>query len=430
MRVRVRPHNLSGRLSVPGSKSHTIRAMLISTMAEGTSVIRNPLTSEDCLSAKRACAAFGASTEVIDGVWHVKGAGANLHVPDDVVDVGNSGTTLYFVAGMASLLADWTVLTGDWQIRRRPIRPLLRALEQLGGAGFTTRSQVDAPPVAVRGPIRSGTARLDGRLSQYVSAILLASPRVDGVVRVEVEQPREKPYLQMTVDWMKRQGIQIDYDEAGYRYFEVRGPQAYHPVEATIPSDWESVAFPLVAAVVTESELIIEDLDVDGTQGDAVIVDILQEMGADIVLDKEHRRLTVRGGRPLRGVTVDCSDIPDAVPILSVVACYAQGTTRLTGVEMVRVKETDRVAVMCQELSKMGARVEEDPSSMTIHGGHRLVGAEVESHGDHRVAMALAVAGLFAQGETVVEGAECASVSFPGYYELMNRVGAGYVTET
>lgn len=429
MRAHIRPHNLQGRVSVPGSKSHTIRAVVISTMSEGRSIIRNPLPSADCLSSMRACAAYGARTEIGERAWTVEGVGRHLHVPEDVVDAGNSGTTLYFVTAMATLIGEWSVLTGDWQIRRRPIVPLLRALQELDATAFTTRSHVDAPPVVVRGPMRPGTAHLSGKLSQYVSAILLAAPNVDGTVRVEVEQAREKPYLQMTVDWMTRQGIHVEYDRDRYRYFEVRGPQAYRPVDATIPSDWESVAFPLVAAAVTDSEVTIEDLDVGGNQGDAVIVDILKEMGADVQLDEDGRRLTITGGRKLRGITVDCSDIPDAVPILSVAGCFAEGVTRLTGVEGVRVKETDRVAVMREELGKMGARIEDDESTMTIYGGRPLTGATVDSHDDHRVAMSLAVAGLFARGETVLTRAECVSVSFPNFFALMNQLGAGFVTE-
>lgn len=427
MRAHVSRHQLEGRLSVPGSKSHTIRAVVISTLSEGESYIKNPLPSADCLSSIKACSAYGARAEIGKDLWTIHGVGRNLVVPADVVDAGNSGTTLYFVTAMAALLDQWSVLTGDWQIRRRPIRTLLRGLEELGATAFTTRRDVDAAPVAVRGPLHAGTVRMSGKLSQYISAILLSSPLLEGTTRIELEDVREKPYLQMTVDWMSRQRVKIDYDREKYRFFEVKGPQAYRTVDTRIPSDWESVAFPLVAAAVTNSRVTIEDLDLDGNQGDAVIVDILKEMGARIEVDHATRSLTVTGGSKLHGITVDCSDIPDAVPILSVAGCFAEGVTRLTGVEMVRAKETDRVAVMCRELTKMGAHIEEDPDKMTIHGGRQLSGAVVASHDDHRVAMSLAVAGLFAQGETVITEPECVSVSFPGFYEIMNRVGAGYV---
>ncbi len=427
MRAYASPSSLEGRLSVPGSKSHTIRAVIISTLSEGRSVITNPLPSEDCLSAIKACSAYGIHAETSKDKWTIEGVGRNLVVPSDIVDAGNSGTTFYFVTAMAALLDQWSVLSGDWQIRRRPVRALLRTLEDLGATAFTTRSAVDAAPVVVRGPLKAGTVKIGGNFSQFISAPLLVSPMIDGITRLEVENAKEKPYLQMTVDWMTQQGVKVDYDSKNYSYFEIKGPQAYHPVNARIPSDWESVAFPLVAAAVTDSKLTIEDLDLEGNQGDAAIVDVLQEMGANIHVDHEHNILTVIGGTKLHGITVNCSDIPDAVPILSVAASFAEGTTKLTGIEMVRAKETDRVAVMHQELAKMGAHIEETHDSMTIHGGHQLTGAAVLSHDDHRVAMALAVAGLFAKGETVVSDAQCASVSFPGFFEIMNRVGAGFV---
>lgn len=429
MKAYVKPGSVRGSLSVPGSKSHTIRAVMIATMAGGISRIANPLTSRDCRSAMKASAAFGAKTKMEEGLWTVEGLGGSYRTPDDVIDTGNSGTTLYFAAGLAALIDGYTVFTGDYQIRRRPIRELLAAFAQLGGGGFTTRRDVDAAPAVVQGPIRAGTARFCGRFSQFISSTLLAAPNLEGRTTVLVDSPIEKPYLQMTLDWMTRQGIKVDYVDPGYRRFEVCGRQAYLPVDARIESDWEGVAFPLAAAVLTDSDLVIGDLDLSGGQGDAAIVDILQKMGADIVVDQKSRSLRARGGKTLRGIEIDCSDIPDAMPILSVIGAGAEGETKLTHLESVRIKETDRVAVMAEELGKMGVRVEYDASTFTVHGGSPLAGARVRSHDDHRVAMSLAVAGLFAAGETVIEDAECVDVSFPGFYELMRGVGADYGTE-
>lgn len=420
--------NLSGRLSVPGSKSHTIRAVLISMMADGVSMIRNPLPSEDCVSATRAAKALGAKIKIEKGLWTVEGNPEGLKTPEDVIDCGNSGTTFYFVTAISGTLSDYVVLTGDYQIRRRPVKQLLGAISDLGAFAVTTRSDVDAAPVIVKGPMKPGRIVFGGKMSQYISGMLLASARLSGTTRIEVEQAIERPYLQMTVDWISEHGIEIDYDRDNYSFFEVRGPQKYKTVNSTIPSDWESVAFPLVAALVTDSELIIEDLDISGSQGDAVIVDIMKEMGGDVTLNGDGNYLTARGGNRLKGISIDCSDIPDALPILSVAACFAQGDTILTGVESIRVKETDRVEVMKRELSKMGASIEDRPDRMIIHGGKKLHGRKVESHDDHRVAMSLAVAGLFSDGVTEVSNAECVSVSFPGFFELMNTVGAGFET--
>ncbi len=428
MLARVKPGNLSGTLSVPGSKSHTIRAVLIAAMAEGKSFIHNPLPSRDCLSSMKAARAFGSVTEEMENLWTVEGLAGKLQVPEDVLDVGNSGTTLYFVAAMAALLEDWTVLTGDHQIRKRPIAPLIEALSELGAEGFTTRKGVKSPPAVLRGPIKSGTIHLEGNFSQYVSAVMLVSPLLEGTTRIEIANAIERPYLDMTAGWMEQQGITFDFDNENYKYFEITGPQKYKAVNSAIPSDWESVAFPLVAAAITDSEITIENLDLSGSQGDDQIVDVLKAMNADITLNREGSSLTVRGGSPLRGITIDCSDIPDAVPVLAVAGAFAEGTTTLTNVEMVRIKETDRVALMHQELAKMGVEVEETHGTLTIKGG-KVKGAAVDSHDDHRIAMALQVAGLAAEGETTVSEGECVAVSFPNFYEVMNSVGAEIITE-
>jgi 3-phosphoshikimate 1-carboxyvinyltransferase len=427
MKIKATKNNLDGILSVPGSKSHTIRAVLIATMAKGVSHIYNPLASRDCLSSLVVSKAFGADVKKLENEWVVEGVGKDLKVPDNVIDCGNSGTTLYFTAAMAGTIKDGaTVLTGDHQIRKRPIKILLDAMNALGGESFTTRNGSLACPAVIRGPIKPGTVTLNGRMSQYVSAIMLISPLLNGEMNILLEKPYEKPYLQMTVDWLEKQGITVDYDGENYRYFKIKGPQEYKAVNERIPSDWEGVAFPLVAALITDSKLVIEDLDLSGSQGDAVIVDILKEMGGNITVDKENNSLIAQGGNKLKGITIDCMDIPDAVPALSVAAAFAEGETKLTGIEMVRVKETDRVAVMQEELGKMGVKIEDDDSTMTIFGGSKLKGAEVDSHDDHRVAMALAVAGLAADGETVVKDAECCDVSFPDFYNIMNKVNANF----
>ncbi|MEA4884122.1 MAG: 3-phosphoshikimate 1-carboxyvinyltransferase [Clostridia bacterium] len=427
MKAIVRPGSMAGRLTVPGSKSHTIRAVCIAAMAEGRSAIGNPLASRDGAAAVEACRALGAKIEMAEGVWHVEGTGGRLHTPDNIIDCANSGTTLYFVTAMAATLPTWAVITGDEQIRARPILPLLEQLRNLGAEAFTTRGTTP-PPAIVRGPLKSGTVRFDGRFSQYVSSVLLAAPLADGTVRIEVADPKERPYLKMTVDWMTAHGIQVHYDRANYRSFEVTGPQAYQAVNEAIPSDWESVAFPLVASVITGSTLVIEDVDVSGGQGDAAIVDVLQRMGANLKLDAEKKTLTVEQSGKLQGVTINCSDIPDAAPILAVAGCFGRSPMRLEGLEMVRAKETDRVAVMKEEIAKMGGRVEDTHDTMTIYPA-ALRGAIVASHGDHRVAMALAVAGLAAEGQTTVTDAECHDISYPGFFESMNKLGAGFVLE-
>ena len=433
MKVVSKKQVLSGSITVPGSKSHTIRAGILASLASGTSVIRNPLPSADCLSCVDVIRAFGAEVKVEPGVWTVTAPEGGLKLPKQVVDVGDSGSVLYFMTPVAATIPGWTVMTGDASICTRPIRGLLDALKALGAEGFTTRPDSDASPAVVKGPFRAGPVRLEGNLSQYVSGIMIASTRIPGTTVIDLTNPKEKPFLKMTCDWLESVGVRVSWDPARLDHFEISGPQSCRPFDRQIPSDWEGVAFPLVAAVITGSRIEVAHVDCTGSQGDAAIVDILKEMGADLVLDHNRETLIVNGNggdsAPVRlhGGTFDCSGFPDAVPSLAVAACFAEGDTTFADIGVCRLKETDRITLMREELSKLGASVEEGPDYLVVHGtgGRGLHGGEVESHDDHRIAMALAVAGLAIPGGGVtVQDAECCAVSFPGFYEVMNGIGS------
>ena len=425
MILKTRKSSLYGTAAVPGSKSHTIRGVLLGAMAEGRTVLHRPLTSLDCKSALTVARAFGARVTEEGDTWIIDGCGGRLQVPEDCVDCGNSGSTVYFAASMAALAEGTTVFTGDEQIRRRPIRPVLEQICRLGGEAWTTRPDVDACPIVVRGKMKGGRAIYHKSLSQFVSSILMVAPLLEGDTEIINEDPLEKPYLQISLDWIDRFGGKIEQKDGGYSYFRIRGGQSYKGIEAEIPADWSGVAFPLVAGVVTKSRIEICGVDFLDSQGDKAVVDCLIAMGADIEKDVQGRRLIVRGGKKLHGgVTIDMSDIPDSLPALSVAAAFAEGSTTFKGLAHIRLKETDRVAVMEKELTKAGARVETGADTMTIHGGHTLVGTRVESHGDHRVAMALAVCGMFAEGTMEVGDSQCAAVSFPSFIPVMKALGA------
>lgn len=423
MRALVRASNLKGVASVPGSKSHTIRGVVIGTLAEGKTILKRPLYSEDTLSAVRACELYGAKIELKEDYWVVHGVGLDLKVPDDIVNAGNSGTTMYFMTGVAGLVKGWSVLTGDYQIRRRPIEELLVALRALGATAFRTRESIDAPPIVVKGSIRGGKVKLTGKFSQFLSSLLIVTPLVEGKTYIEVENPKEKPYIRMTLDWLKRAGAVVKYDRE-LRFFEIEGPQSYKPVDFSIPSDWGSLAFAMVAGVVTDSEIRFENVDLSLTQADSALLDILTSIGTDLEVNFSGNSILVKGGKDLKPFEADCSNSPDLFPILTVLGCFAKGESLIRGLETLKFKETDRVAVMVEELSKMGARMTLREDGLIINGTGVLKGAQVRSHNDHRVAMALTVAGLFAEGETIINDVDCVSVSFPNFFDLMISLGA------
>ena len=425
MIAKTNSHVLNGHAVVPGSKSHTIRAVLLAAMAEGKSEIYNPLTSFDCINAVNAAELFGADITAEQGVWTVEGTGGELKIPDNYLDCGNSGSVAYFATPMAALTNGYTFVTGDAQIRRRPIEETLAAIRELGGEAFTSRPGFSACPAIVRGKMAGGTAHFDGRLSQVVSGIMMTAPLLEGDTEIVIKNPKEKPYLQLTLDWMSRYGICVE-NPADFSYFKISGRNSYHGAKSVIASDWSSVAFPLVAGVITDSEITIDGVDFADSQGDKAVVDHLLTMGADITKKEEEHVLLVRGGKSLKsGIEIDMRDIPDSLPALSVAAAFAEGETKFVGLEHVRLKETDRVAVMETELRKMGADIETGSDYMVVHGGQRLYGTEVSSHNDHRIAMALMICGLWASGDTYVRDAQCAAVSFPNFFEMMNSLGAG-----
>jgi 3-phosphoshikimate 1-carboxyvinyltransferase len=421
MQLTVQPSRLQGAVDIPGSKSHTIRAVAIAALAEGTSVIEAPLVSADAEAAVRAYRALGARIEVGE-TWTVTGVGGQVATPDDVIDVGNSGATLYLALGAAALGSGQVVFTGDAQIRRRSAGPLLHALCDLGSRAFSTRENGCAP-IVVGGPLRGGHTAIACPISPYLSSLLVACPLADGDTEIEVVQLTERPFAQMTLDWLDRQGI--CYEAEGLERFRIPGGQSYHAFERRIPADFSSAAFFLCAAAVGDSEVLVCGLDMADCQGDKAIVDMLRAMGADIA--EESAGLRVRG-RGLHGAELDLNATPDALPVLAVTGCLAEGETRLVNVPQARLKETDRITVMREELQKLGGEVTELPDGLVIQGG-ALHGGPVEGHGDHRVVMALAVAGLYAQAPLTISTAEAVSVTFPGFVELMTSLGAEMATE-
>jgi 3-phosphoshikimate 1-carboxyvinyltransferase len=410
---------------MPGSKSHTIRAVAIASLARGRSRIREPLHSLDAQSAVRAYRAFGATIDDRDArVWTVDGIGGEPRVPEDVIDVGNSGTSLRIAAGSAALLPaaeGEAVFTGDHQIRRRPVGPLLDCLVDLGARGVSARRN-GCVPAMVGGRLSGGHTAIDATNSQYLTSLLLNCPLGDGRTVVRVTKLGERPYVEMTLDWLDRQGVR--YENEGFERFVIPGGQAFHAFDRAVPADWSSATFFLVAGALCDAEITLTGLDVNDTQGDRAVIDYLRAMGAQI--EVTGNAVTVRRAG-LKGIEIDLNATPDALAALAVAACFAEGTTRLVNVEEARRKETDRIRVMAAELRKLGGELEELPDGLVIHG-RTLHGGDVCGRDDHRIVMALSLAGLAGKAPVTVDSAESAGVTFPNFVDLMRSLGADMVT--
>ncbi len=378
--------------------------------------MKRPLISADTKATIYASEAFGAKISLNDEV-RIKGVSNNPKTPEDVINVLNSGTTLRFCSAVAAL-TDGAVLTGDASIRTRPNGPLLSSLSELGAEAFSIRGDGKAPLV-IKGKMRGGTANLNGGVSsQFLSALLIAAPLAESDTKIIIQGDlKSRPYAEITLDMLADAGVRV---EAKTQEFLVPGGQSYGLKSYTIPGDFSSSSYPLAAAAVTGSEVTVKGI-LPSRQGDSAIIDILGRMGAKVTWNRESGDLKIKGGN-LEGVEVDAGRTPDLVPTIAVLGALAKGKTVVKNAEHVRHKETDRLHAMAVELSKMGADIRERPDGLEITGG-KLHGASVHGYHDHRIVMALAVAG-FVAGGTRIDTAEAVDVSYPGFFDQMKEMGA------
>ena len=416
MVIKVNKSKPRGKVVIPGSKSHTIRALFIASMADGQSEIIKPLLSSDIMSAIDTCRALGAEISEETDKLIVKGTGGSIKAPEDVINVGNSGTTLRFGVACAALGHGYTVFTGDHQIRKRPLGPLIEALNKLGAHVVSTRCN-DSAPVIVKGPVNGGRTDLDCVTSQYLSALLISLPLIENDSEINILRLNETPYVEMTLWWLDKQ--KIKYSNNNFKSFRIIGGQKYNPFSIVIPGDFSSATFFAVLAAISGEEFILDNLDMSDPQGDRRVFDVLESMGAKVSV--QNNSILIKGDK-LKGMEIDMNSIPDALPAIAVAGCFAEGETRLVNVPQARLKETDRIHTMCQELKKMGASIEELPDGLVIKQS-RLRGCHVSGHYDHRVVMALTIAGLNAEGETTIDTAEAVNVTFPEFVDLIYRCG-------
>jgi len=420
MKLIVKKSRLKGTVAIPGSKSHTIRAVAIASLAGGQSLIHAPLDSSDTQAAVACYRALGAAIDTSNHkLWRVAGTNGKITPPKEIIDAGNSGTTLRIAMGSAALAPSdqTTTFTGDEQIQTRPVGPLIDSLNDLGAKCVSLKNNGKVP-VEIAGKLAGGVTEIAAYTSQYLSSLLLCVPLASEDTRIEVTMLNEPGYVQMTLDWLDKQ--QIEYENQQMRTFRIRGNQSYRAFEDAVAADFSSATFFLCAAALIADEVTLLGLDFTDSQPDKAVVDYLKAMGADIRIEPDS--VTVKAS-PLKGAEIDMNQTPDALPAMAVTAAFAEGTTRLLNVAQARSKETDRIKCMAEELKKMDVDVEELPDGLIIRGGKPRP-AELHGWADHRIVMALSLAGLKIDGECSIDTAEAISVTFPGYVELMRSVGA------
>ncbi|MEF8831214.1 MAG: 3-phosphoshikimate 1-carboxyvinyltransferase, partial [Halobacteriales archaeon] len=377
----------------------------------------------------RAVEAFGGQVEWReDGTLAVWGFGDAPGSPAEAVDCANSGTTMRIATAVAALAEGVTELVGDESLSDRPQGPLLDAIEQLGGSAKSATGD-GTPPLAVSGPIEGGKASIPGDVSsQFVTALLLAGAATPEGISITLETDlKSAPYVDLTLGVLE--SFDVDARSTPFGYV-VDGDQTYRPPAGGyhVPGDFSSMSYLLAAGAIAGDPEVTVTGARPSAQGDRVIVDVLERMGAGVEWDREEGTITVERS-DLSGIEVGVEDTPDLLPTIAVLGAVADGTTRITDCEHVRYKETDRVSGMAEELERLGVETDERQDELIIHGGEStLDGGMVNGRGDHRLVMALSVAALAAEGRSTVLGSEHIDVSFPNFYQVLDDLGAAVHT--
>ncbi len=420
-----------GVVRAPASKSSMQRAIACASLAEGGTVLRSPSRSADCLAALGVAEGLGAAVEDRGDLISIRGIGfekLRKRRPEDPgaalsLSCGESGLCLRMFSPIAALLDVPVELAASGSLRQRPVGMMAEPLKQLGALCDTASG---LPPVMVRGPLRGGRAKVDGsQSSQFLTGLLIALPLSDFDSELEVEGLASRGYVDLTISVMREFGVAVERDHA-YRRFSIKGRQAYRPSDYAIEGDWSGAAFLLVAGAIAAKnhQVEVEGLDARSHQPDRAILEALRDAGA--VIETEggqgaQGRVSAKK-RALSAFSFDANDSPDLFPPLACLALACEGESKIKGVGRLRGKESDRAAALSEELGKLGAHIAIEGDEMIVRGGQRLKAGTVDSRGDHRIAMAAAVASFLAEGPVAIEGAECVAKSWPGFYEDLAKV--------
>lgn len=417
MRVRIKgPQSVRGRVSAPGSKAYTHRVLLASLLSQGETLIKGGSECDDVLRTLEAIQSLGAKVQIQNGCVVAYGT-EKLTPSNKVIDCGESGATFRFLTAIAGTARTRTTLRASERLARRPLEPLLKAMETLG-ASTTISENREGSEVNVKGPLKGGETWIQGDISsQFISGLLFAAPMAATDVTIHVNGRLEsRPYVELSLDVLKRHGISIDVEGND---FHIPAPQAYTPASHDVPGDFSSAAFLIAGAGIAGEEISISGLNPGSIEPDVVFLKVIDQMSLDVKTAGQY--LEVRGSK-LEPFNFDATDNPDLVPPLEVLGCFAKGTSEIRGVKRLRYKETNRLQTIPDELQKMGASISVTDNAVKITG-EGLVGGELDSKSDHRVAMACAIASIGAIGDSSIRNAEVVSKSYPEFFQDLTQLG-------
>ena len=407
-------------VSVPGSKSYTNRALLIAALADGRSRLTGTLESDDTRHMAGALSALGVRIEIKgESILIVDGAGGRVPVPSAKLFVGNSGTAARFLTGYVSLGNGTYTLDGAPRMRERPIQDLIDGLRLLGVRARSLAGN-GCPPVVVNAAgLEGGLTQMPGdRSSQYLSALLMVSPYARNDVEIRVTGNLvSRPYIDMTLRIMRDFGVNVDTWDANV--FHVKAGQRYTPAEYPIEPDASNASYFFAAAALTGGRIKVRNLSRASAQGDVAFVDVLGRMGCAV--SNRPDGIEVRGPERLSGIDVDMNAMPDVVQTLCALAPFASGPVTVRNVANLRIKETDRIAAVAAELTKLGVRADTRPDELTVYPSARIRPAELDTYEDHRMAMSMALIGLRAPG-IAIRNPGCVDKSFPTYFQCLDKL--------
>jgi len=416
-----------GEFSPPPDKSISHRSVIFSSIAKGTSTVRNFLRASDTLSTVNAFRALGIDINDEGPTLTIQGKGLyGLSEPRDVIDCGNSGTTIRLLSGVLSGSPFFSVLTGDGSLRTRPMARVITPLS-LMGARIMARDSGRYPPMAIKGErLKPIVYEMPVASAQVKSSLLLAGLYAEG--NTEIAEPvKSRDHSEKMLP-----AFGADLTVNGLKT-TVSGGRDLRPLDTLVPGDFSSAAFFIVAALlIPGAEITARNVGINPTR--TGLLEVLKLMGAVIevsnirdVSGEPVADIHCRGRAALKAVSITGESVPsliDEFPILCVAASLAEGTTTIRGAEELRLKESDRIKTIAAELREMGVEIEEYPDGLSIKGTDNMQGAEVESHGDHRIAMAMTVASLVAEGRTVLHGTSAVDISFPGFFDIIERLSS------
>lgn len=411
MKKFVKPSKISGQVNAPASKSMVQRALAAALLAEEPARILNVTYSSDAQAALRVIKALGARVTIRDRDVYVAGG---MNPTGEVLNCGESGLSMRMFSAVASLWRRELTITGEGSLLTRPVSMIEKPLNELG---VTITSTNGCPPLTVKGPMRGGEAEVDGSVSsQFLTGLLIALPTAPRNSCLRVHNLKSAPYIDMTLTLLKTCGIRVENSD--YRVFRMKGKQRYRVGDYRVEGDWSGASFLLVAGAVGGS-IRVTGLDFSSPQADRRIMDALKAAGAGVTEAGSTVEIQMKA---LKAFDFDATDCPDLFPPLVALACHCSGTTVIKGVERLKYKESNRAAVLQKEFSGLGARIRIAGDVMEIEGT-KLTGGTVDSHNDHRIAMAGTLAAINAAGEITIDGCECVAKSYPDFFEDFISIG-------